>query len=64
MANPKGFNVNYDDQGKILNITEKIHDSASASLYEVILKIWDNYDVDKDGSISIEEARLFVDDFI
>ena len=64
MANLKEFNVNFDDEGKIVNITEKIHDSASASLYEVIVKIWDNYDADKDGKITVKEARLFVDDII
>ena len=64
IANTKGSNINYDDQGTIINITDKILDTASASMYEVIVKIWDNYDLDQNGAISMDEAKLFVDDFI
>ena len=33
-------------------------------MYEIIVKIWDNYDTDKNGHISMDEAKMFVDDFV
>ena len=64
IANMKGSNVNYDEEGKIVNITKKCQDTASASMYDIIIKIWENYDLDRDGKITIDEAKLFVDDFV
>jgi Ca2+-binding EF-hand superfamily protein len=33
-------------------------------MYEIIVKIWDNYDLDGDGTISMEEAKIFVDTLV
>ena len=60
LANMSGSNVNFDSLGKVLSITEKLHDTTSASIYEIISKIWEKYDCDLNGTISIEEAKLFV----
>jgi hypothetical protein len=44
LANTSGSNVNFDSLGKVLSITQKVHDTTSASIYEIILKIWEKYD--------------------
>ena len=56
--------MNYDENGGVVNITEKYQDSASTSMNEFIIKIWQSYDSDGDGLITKDQARQFINEFV
>ena len=58
-----GINAQYDSSGDVVRMNFKLNEDEDALEKDLVDKIWETYDKDGNGKLSMDEVECFLKDF-